>query len=166
VKQVRRTRAQWTPTKHSVLCSEHFSEDSFEVDSAIAATFGIPKKRRLKPDAVPTIFQRQSSLGSASEDQLPRKRLATDTDPPTANSSKRARAAAEKRERIRVSSSYLLSAFTILYAYARDTGHGISSYHENQDYHHRLLMNCLILTTLRPPTPKLRTQAPVQQIVP
>ncbi len=87
VKQVRRTRAQWTPTKHFVLCSEHFSEDSFEVDSAIAATFGISNKRRLKPDAVPTIFQRQSSLGSVSEDQLPRKRLAADTDPPAANSS-------------------------------------------------------------------------------
>ena len=104
VKQVRRTRAQWTPTKHSVLCSEHFSEDSFEVDSAIAATFGISKKRRLKPDAVPTIFKRQSSVGSGSEDQrVPRKRSA---DPLAATSSKRARGAAEKRERIRVSSSY------------------------------------------------------------
>lgn len=99
VKQVRRTRAQWTPTKYSVLCSEHFSEDSFEVDSAIAATFGISKKRRLKPNAVPTIFQRQSS---ASKDQLvPRKRPA---DPLATTSSKRARGAAEKRERMRVSS--------------------------------------------------------------
>ena len=104
VKQVRRTRAQWTPTKHSVLCSEHFSEDSFEVDSAIAATFGISKKRRLKSDAVPTIFKRQSSVGSGSEDQrVPRKRSA---DPLAATSSKRARGAVEKRERIRVSSSY------------------------------------------------------------
>lgn len=106
VKQVRRTRAQWTPTKHSVLCSEHFSEDSFEVDSAIAATFGISKKRRLKPDAVPTIFQRQSSVGSASEGQLvPLKRPA---DPLATTSSKRARGAAEKRERTRVSIIYLL----------------------------------------------------------
>lgn len=104
VKQVRRTRAQWTPTKNSVLCSEHFSEDSFEVDSAIAATFGISKKRRLKPDAVPTIFQRQSSVGSGAEDQrVLRKRSA---DPLAATSSKRARGAVEKRERIRVSSSY------------------------------------------------------------
>ena len=102
MKQVRRTRAQWTPTKNSVLCSEHFSEDSFEVDSAIAATFGI-SKRRLKPDAVPTIFQRQSSVGSGSEDQrVPRKRSA---DPLIATSSKRARGAVEKRERIRVSST-------------------------------------------------------------
>ena len=101
MKQVRRTRAQWTPTKHSVLCSEHFTEDSFEVDSTIAATFGISKKRRLKPDAVPTIFLRHSSVGSASQDQLTRKRVAE----PAAQASKRVRGAAEKRDRIRVSSS-------------------------------------------------------------
>ena len=61
VKQVQRTRAQWTVTKYSFICSEHFTEDSFEVDSTIAATFGIAKKRRLKSDAVPTIFHRPST---------------------------------------------------------------------------------------------------------
>ena len=101
VKQVRRTRAQWTPTKHSVLCSKRFTEDSFEVDSTIAATFGISKKRRLKPDAVPTVFLRHSSVGSASQDQLTRKRVAK----PAAQASKRVLGAAEKRDRIRVSSS-------------------------------------------------------------
>ena len=59
VKQDRRTRdrAQWTATKLPVLCSRASTSPRipFEVDSAITATFGIPKKRRLKPDAVPTI---------------------------------------------------------------------------------------------------------------
>ena len=44
IKQVRRTRAQWKVTKYSFICSEHFTEDSFEVDSTIAATFGIEKR--------------------------------------------------------------------------------------------------------------------------
>ena len=101
VKQVRKTRAQWTATKHSVLCSEHFTDDCFQVDSSIAATFGIPKKRRLKPDAVPTIFLRQSSASSVSE--LTRKR---DADTSVAGSSKCIRRAVEKRERARVSSNY------------------------------------------------------------
>ena len=60
MKQVR-TRSQWTPTKHSVLCSEHFSEDSFEVDSAIAATFGISKKRWLKAEQKNYLFLRHIS---------------------------------------------------------------------------------------------------------
>ena len=35
-KQVQRTRAQWKATEHSYLCSEHFTEDCFDVDSAMA----------------------------------------------------------------------------------------------------------------------------------
>ena len=47
VKQVRRTHAEWTATEHSVLCNEHFMEDCFEADAALAQSFGISKKRRL-----------------------------------------------------------------------------------------------------------------------
>ena len=57
-KQVQRTRAKWKVTEHSYLCSEHFTEDSFEVDSEIASKFGLKKRRRLKSGAVPTIFHR------------------------------------------------------------------------------------------------------------
>ena len=57
-KQVQRTRAHWKATDHSCLCSEHFSKDCFKVDSDLAATFGLNKKRSLKPDAVPSIFHR------------------------------------------------------------------------------------------------------------
>ena len=32
----------------------HFGDDCFEVDSALASPFGMKKRRRLKPGAVPT----------------------------------------------------------------------------------------------------------------
>ena len=56
-KQVQRTRADWRDaTDYSVLCSEHFTKDCFEQGSVMASQFGIQKRRRLKPDAVLTIF--------------------------------------------------------------------------------------------------------------
>ena len=59
--EVQRTRDCWGgPSQHSVLCSSHFTADCFEPDSAIAATMGITKRQRLKPDAVPTLFERQA----------------------------------------------------------------------------------------------------------
>lgn len=57
-KQVQRTRAQWKATDHSFVCSEHLTDDSFEVDLALASKFGLKKRRRLKPESVPTIFYR------------------------------------------------------------------------------------------------------------
>ena len=55
---MQRTRAQWKATEHLHLCSEHFPSDAFHIDSAIAATFGMKKK---KPGAVPTLFIRPSA---------------------------------------------------------------------------------------------------------
>ena len=67
VKQVQRTRSQWSgPSEHSVLCSKHFSDDCFQPDSAIAASMGLQKRRSLKPDAVPTHFERPSAQLSSS----------------------------------------------------------------------------------------------------
>ena len=57
-KQVQRTREQWSATDTSVLCSEHFEADCFEVDSMLAEQMGLKKRKRLKPDAVPTVFVR------------------------------------------------------------------------------------------------------------
>ena len=58
-KQVRRTRAGWSgPTANSYLYSDQFSEDCFERDTLMAAKLGIQKREKLKPDAVPTIFER------------------------------------------------------------------------------------------------------------
>ena len=61
-----KTRAQWKATEHSYLCSEHFTKDCFEVDSAIAAQFGIKKRKALKPGAVPSIFVRPASVAGHS----------------------------------------------------------------------------------------------------
>ena len=69
-KQVQRTRAKWKVTEHSYLCSEHFTEDSFEVDSEIASKFGLKKRRRLKSGAIPTIFHRPPVLEQTENQQV------------------------------------------------------------------------------------------------
>ncbi|XP_071422461.1 peroxynitrite isomerase THAP4 isoform X1 [Pithys albifrons albifrons] len=52
-------RDNWTPTKYSFLCSEHFTKDSFSRRLE-------DQHRLLKPTAVPTIFQ----LGEEKQDKL------------------------------------------------------------------------------------------------
>ena len=106
IKQVRRTRLQWTATRHSVLCSEHFTE-CFAGDTAIASSFGIPKKRRLKPDAVPSIFHRPSTAipcSSGTAQAQPVKRTAATV---LLSAYKRSRAT-EKRDRTRVCSETVM----------------------------------------------------------
>ena len=105
---VQRTRANWQgPSNNSVLCSEHFTSDCFEVDTAIAASFGIEKRRRLKPNAVLTVFHRHlphSSTEAEAQDVslTSRKRsISADCTPV-----QQKRAAFEKRERIRVTSAF------------------------------------------------------------
>ena len=105
-KQVQRTRAQWKATEHSSVCSEHFTEDCFEVDSALASRFGLNKRTRLKPGAVPTIFHRPSpfnEITSKAGERSSRKRT-SDVCPPVGEEgpSKRKRGAVDKRERLEV----------------------------------------------------------------
>ncbi|KAK8779232.1 hypothetical protein V5799_019425 [Amblyomma americanum] len=55
IKFVRATgRHYWTPAKTSVLCSLHFTTDSYY--NMYAAELGIPAQRRLRPGAVPTVY--------------------------------------------------------------------------------------------------------------
>lgn len=99
-KQVQRTRAQWKATENSFLCSDHFTEDSFEVDSALASSFGIKKRRQLKPGAVPSIFKRLAvEPGVEAQRRSPCKRAAVSTADASASTYKRRRSAVEKRER-------------------------------------------------------------------
>ena len=70
---VKRYRKDWNgPSTSSLLCSRHFTEDSFETEGSLYRdTFGIPAQKRLKPDAVPTVFpksidQLHTSSSSAS----------------------------------------------------------------------------------------------------
>ena len=114
IKQVQRGRASWTATSYSVLCSKHFSDDCFQSGAKIAAQFGMQKTRRLKPDAVPTIFDKASSATSSTLSS--RKRAADDLPSSSKTGStssaclggdggivKKKRTAYEKRESRRVS---------------------------------------------------------------
>lgn len=108
IKEVQRTRANWQgPSDYSVLCSDHFTTDCFEEDAAIAARFGISKRRRLKPNAIPTVFHRHTStqILKFSEDNT-KETPSSSRKRPTADEGcvpvERKRAAFEKRERMRV----------------------------------------------------------------
>ena len=80
--QVKRTRTEWKgPTVNSVLCSDHFSQDCFEVKNKMHESFGFETTAKLKKDAVPTTF----------------KRKLTEVEEPAAK-----KTAYEKRERLRV----------------------------------------------------------------
>ena len=58
-------RVGWQPTKWSKLCSDHFACDAYDVDPAIIKSVGAEAlivHRRLKPGAVPSIFQHKKPL--------------------------------------------------------------------------------------------------------
>ena len=57
---VKRQRKDWDgPTPTSLLCSNHFEPECFAIEgSRYREEMGLPIKKRLKPDAVPTIFPR------------------------------------------------------------------------------------------------------------
>ena len=105
-------------TDTSVLCSEHFEADCFEVDSMLAEQMGL-KKRRLKPDAVPTVFVRHgiakdaagqesgSSSGETSSTTAHKRAQASSSTVETDGPPKRM--AFEKRERLRASQLYLFT---------------------------------------------------------
>ena len=114
MKQVQRMRAQWSgPSEHSVLCSKHFTDSCFQHDSAIAASMGLQKCTTLKPDAVPTLFERPavqlpslSSAGASISASSFRKRGSSTTSPvdqDVSSQPKKRRGAYEKQERSRVS---------------------------------------------------------------
>ena len=99
-KQVKRTRDLWDgPSDTSVLCSKHFDDSCFEPASSIAAKAGIKLRARLKPDAVPTIFERVQLQGNS--ESMSRKRCGNSSQacPPPL---KKTRTAYENRERARV----------------------------------------------------------------
>ena len=97
-KQVRRTRAGWSgPTANSYLCSDHFSEDCFERDTLMAAKLGIQKRKKLKPDAVPTILERNKQHAAP-----PSKKRTGSSETDCSQAAKKPRSGYEKRERARV----------------------------------------------------------------
>ena len=60
----------WTGSSgYSVVCSKHFTSDGFEEDSGRMTKFGIEKIRRLKPNALPTVFLRDTGGECSSRKQ-------------------------------------------------------------------------------------------------
>ena len=59
---VKRQRAKWDgPSSSSFLCSRHFNKGCFVTEGVkYHNEMGIPALKRLKPDAVPTIFARST----------------------------------------------------------------------------------------------------------
>ena len=91
ISKVQTTRAKWTPTEHSKLCSAHFTDDCFETEVALASSMGINRRKRLRPTAVPSLFSSQTRKRTRDSDN-------TNSHKPT----KRLRRAYEKRERSQV----------------------------------------------------------------
>ena len=129
IRQVKRTRAHWNgPTsKHSVLCEKHFMADCFEPHSAIAASMGLKRQKRLKPPAVPTVFERpreplpSDCEPSSSQTALSQTRKRVASTPVVVSKTKKSRSAYEKRERSRVRNVKLNNIFSRCYLnYYRD----------------------------------------------
>ena len=72
---VKRQRSNWNgPTAYSVLCSKHFEADCYALEgSRYRDAVGIPAKKRLKPDAVPTIFPKLIHGGSSGTSAPPQR---------------------------------------------------------------------------------------------
>ena len=74
INKVLTTRDEWTASEYLMLCSRHFGEDCFEPEVAIAASLGINKRRKLKPTAVPSLFEKQPSTFESETGKVSRKR--------------------------------------------------------------------------------------------
>ena len=68
--QVKRTRAEWTgpSSSYTYVCSDHFTEECFDTVSELKQEAGYLNRRKLKKDAIPTIFRR-----SDNESSMPKK---------------------------------------------------------------------------------------------
>ncbi|XP_033127191.1 THAP domain-containing protein 10-like [Anneissia japonica] len=63
------SRADWQPTKHSMLCGRHFEAECFEMKSSIGNYLGVVGKikKRLVKGAIPTVFEKPKYPGSLGE---------------------------------------------------------------------------------------------------
>ena len=68
IKAVKEQRSNWDgPSPYSLLCSLHFTDDCFITEGIrFRDELGMPTAKRLKPDAVPTIFARSINYMSAA----------------------------------------------------------------------------------------------------
>ena len=78
-REVAKTRSNWSgPSDQSVLCSLHFTKDSFEASIALTTELALPAKRRkLKDSAVQSLFPKASKLHSSYEQSSQVRRSST-----------------------------------------------------------------------------------------
>ena len=73
-----RAKGKWAPTNSSQLCSRHFKGCCFEPDSKLSEAMGLGKRKAcLKPNPIPTIFEKPASLkrtAPALESHVPKRR--------------------------------------------------------------------------------------------
>ena len=103
-RQVQRTRAKWTATECSVLCSKHFTAECFEESATLASQFGISYKRSISlvRGALPTIFLCAAAVATAEEADYWSAPSTSSSNMPAAELPKIAtnkRSAVEKRKR-------------------------------------------------------------------
>ena len=117
VKQVLRNRTKWRATNYSYLYSDHFSEDCFEAEASLSAQFGIKRRRKLKPGAIPSIFPRQSQTQESTSRDSAKKRPSQDFDVRPLIVKKPKRSAVEKREHRQVIATAISvhSAFMLIH---------------------------------------------------
>ena len=74
---VKLQQAGWKgPTAASFLCSKHFEYNCFVTEGVhYHDAVGIPAKKRLKPNAIPTIFLKASDSGSSQPTTAPQRPL-------------------------------------------------------------------------------------------
>ena len=74
ISAVKRQRCNWDgPSSSSLLCSRHFKEDCFVTEGIrFRETLGVPAQKRLKIDAVPTVFAKSTDhLDASSSSHTP-----------------------------------------------------------------------------------------------
>uniref|UniRef100_A0A8C6S6J8 THAP domain-containing protein 1 n=1 Tax=Neogobius melanostomus TaxID=47308 RepID=A0A8C6S6J8_9GOBI len=109
VKQVRRTREQWTPSSSSsLLCSEHFELDCFDSAPVVKESLGcsVQHKRVLLRTAVPTVFRRgvraSGAAGLSNTDSVIEPTVRVSVATPTSSTSVPVRSCVHKRQKIQV----------------------------------------------------------------
>ena len=68
ISAVKRQRSNWDgPSSSSLLCSKHFKEDCFATEGVrFREALGVPAQKRLKADAVPTVFAKTTDHVAAN----------------------------------------------------------------------------------------------------
>ena len=56
--------SSWEPKKTTVLCSDHFTRDCFQVDPELVKRLGLKRNARLNNDAVPTLSEYAQNVGA------------------------------------------------------------------------------------------------------